>query len=90
MDGTGAPPRRADLAVAGDRLAEIARIDPSRGRRVIEADGPALAPGFANIHSHFDYHLFLQPTASSAVRQGVTLDGGEHTSARPGRAVRKR
>ncbi len=76
LDGTGAPARRADLAVAGDRIAEIGRIDPSCGGRVIEADGLALSPGFVDIHSHSDYHLFLQPTADSAVRQGVTLEVG--------------
>jgi len=76
IDGTGAPARRADLAVAGDRIAAIGRIDPSRGRRVIAADGLTLAPGFVDIHSHSDYHLLLQPTADSAVRQGVTLEIG--------------
>jgi N-acyl-D-amino-acid deacylase len=76
LDGTGANARRADLAVAGDRIAEIGRIDSSRGRRVIEAAGLALSPGFVDIHSHSDYHLFLQPTADSAVRQGVTLEIG--------------
>ncbi len=76
IDGTGRRARRADLAVAGDRIAEIGRIDFSRGRRVIEAAGLALSPGFVDIHSHSDYHLFLQPTADSAVRQGVTLEVG--------------
>src|SRR3990172_2570826 len=76
IDGTGAPPRRADLAVAGDRIAEIGQIDGSRGRRGSEGTGLVLAPGFVDIHSHSDYHLFLQPTADSAVRQGVTLEIG--------------
>ncbi|MDE2059716.1 MAG: D-aminoacylase [candidate division NC10 bacterium] len=76
IDGTGAPARRADLAVAGDRIAEIGQIAPSLGYRVIEATGLTLAPGFVDIHSHSDYHLLLQPTADSAVRQGVTLEIG--------------
>jgi N-acyl-D-amino-acid deacylase len=76
IDGTGAAGRRADLAVAGDRIAEIGRIDSARARRRIRADGLALAPGFVDIHSHSDYHLLLQPTADSAVRQGVTLEIG--------------
>jgi N-acyl-D-amino-acid deacylase len=76
IDGTGAKPRRADLAVAGDRIAEVGQIDRSRGRRMIEATGLALAPGFVDIHSHSDYHLLIQPTADSAVRQGVTLEIG--------------
>lgn len=76
IDGTGAPPRLADLAVAGDRIAEIGQIVPSLGYRVIEASGLTLSPGFVDIHSHSDYHLLLQPTADSAVRQGVTLEIG--------------
>ncbi|MGH7427991.1 MAG: amidohydrolase family protein, partial [Candidatus Methylomirabilaceae bacterium] len=76
LDGTGAPGRRADLAVAGDRITEIGRIDPSRGWRAIAADGLTLTPGFVDIHSHSDYHLLLQPTADSAIRQGVTLEIG--------------
>jgi len=76
IDGTGASARRADLAVADDRITEIGRIEPSRGRRVIEGDGLTLTPGFVDIHSHSDYHLLLQPTADSAVRQGVTLEIG--------------
>jgi N-acyl-D-amino-acid deacylase len=76
VDGTGAPPRLADLAVVGDRIAAIGRIAPGRARRVIEAHGLVLAPGFVDIHSHSDYHLLLQPSADSAVRQGVTLEIG--------------
>jgi N-acyl-D-amino-acid deacylase len=76
IDGTGHPAREADLAVAGDRIAAIGRIAPSLGYRVIEAAGLTLAPGFVDIHSHSDYHLLLQPTADSAVRQGVTLEIG--------------
>ncbi|WP_337287304.1 D-aminoacylase [Candidatus Methylomirabilis sp.] len=76
IDGTGSPARRTDLAVAGDRIAEIGRIAPSSGYRVIEATGLTLSSGFVDIHSHSDYHLLLQPTADSAVRQGVTLEIG--------------
>lgn len=76
IDGTGTHARRADLAVVGDRIAEIGRIAVSSGHRVIEATGLTLSPGFVDIHSHSDYHLLLQPTADSAVRQGVTLEIG--------------
>ncbi|HWQ69366.1 MAG TPA: D-aminoacylase [Patescibacteria group bacterium] len=76
IDGTGTPARRADLAVADDRIAEIGRIAPSMGYRVIEAAGLTLSPGFVDIHSHSDYHLLLQPTADSAIRQGVTVEIG--------------
>src|SRR5574337_2101561 len=76
IDGTGTAARQSDLAVVGDRIVEIGRVAPSMGYRVIEATGLTLAPGFVDIHSHSDYHLLLQPTADSAVRQGVTLEIG--------------
>jgi len=76
IDGTGAPVRKGDLAVVGDRIVEIGQVAASGGYRVIDATGLALAPGFVDIHSHSDYHLLLQPTADSAVRQGVTLEIG--------------
>src|SRR5687767_11546531 len=52
-DGTGAPPRRADLRVAGDRITAVAAsLEPRNGERVIDATGLAVAPGFIDSHSH--------------------------------------
>ena len=45
IDGTGAHARLADLAVAGDRIAEIGRISPSLGYRVIDAAREAAGYG---------------------------------------------
>ncbi|MFQ5894853.1 MAG: amidohydrolase family protein [Nitrospinota bacterium] len=75
-DGTGAPARRGDLAVAGDRIAALGRLPSRRARRVIRCEGRALAPGFIDIHSHSDYHLLINPLAESKVRQGVTTEVG--------------
>lgn len=51
IDGTGAPARRADLAVAGDRIAQIGRIAPSLGYRVIEQPASRL-PLALSISTH--------------------------------------
>ncbi|HYW06992.1 MAG TPA: amidohydrolase family protein, partial [Longimicrobium sp.] len=74
FDGTGAPPREADVALAGDRILAVgARLQVGR---VPETDlrGLALAPGFVDIHSHTDLNLLVNARAESKVRQGVTTE----------------
>jgi N-acyl-D-amino-acid deacylase len=73
FDGTGAPGRALDVAIAGDRVSDIGRALP-RGGEEIDLRGLALAPGFIDIHSHADMALFINPRAESRIRQGVTLE----------------
>ena len=53
VDGTGAPPRTADVAVDGDLVVEVGRVD-APARRVVDADGALVTPGFVDIHTHYD------------------------------------
>ena len=53
IDGTGAPARRADVAITGSLIAEVGRLDGS-ARRSIDADGLTITPGFVDIHTHYD------------------------------------
>ena len=73
LDGTGAPGREADVAVVGDRIAAIGRVDRS-GASEIDLAGLVLAPGFIDIHSHADLSLLVNPRAESRIRQGVTTE----------------
>jgi dihydroorotase/N-acyl-D-amino-acid deacylase len=82
VDGTGAPRYRADVAIIGDRVALVSRtaIPRTSARRVIDADGRIVAPGFIDLHAHLE-PLPQLPDARSAVTQGVTTalggpDGG--------------
>lgn len=82
VDGTGAPAYRADLAVRGERIVEVSRdpIPADRARRVIDARGMVVAPGFIDTHAHVE-SLARRPLAESFLRQGVTTvvyapDGG--------------
>lgn len=52
LDGTGNPFFIADLGIRGERIAEIGMIEPARGRRVIDATGLYVTPGFIDMHSH--------------------------------------
>ncbi|MGW2281726.1 N-acyl-D-amino-acid deacylase family protein [Streptomyces sp. NPDC001770] len=78
IDGGGGPSFRADVAVAGGRIAAIhPEGSPGRrptGRRTLEADGLALAPGFIDMHAHSDLALLRDPDHSAKAAQGVTLE----------------
>jgi N-acyl-D-aspartate/D-glutamate deacylase len=56
-DGTGAPPRQADVAIVGDRIAGIEAAGAGDGSTLLDASGLCLCPGFIDIHSHSDMAL---------------------------------
>lgn len=83
IDGSGRPPYRAEVGVLGNYIKYIGKIGIGRARRVIEADGLYLAPGFIDVHNHTDVQLLVCPTADSLVRQGITtVIGGNCGSSR--------
>jgi N-acyl-D-aspartate/D-glutamate deacylase len=71
VDGTGAPARRADVAVDADRVAAVGTVD-ERGKREIDADGRLVTPGFVDVHTHLDAQLAWDPIGSSSCWHGVT------------------
>ena len=71
VDGTGAPPRRADVAIRAGRIVEIGMLAKLYARDVIDATGLVVAPGFIDVHTHAD-DLIEQPRAENFVRMGVT------------------
>lgn len=71
VDGSGFPSYRADVAVAGDRIAAIGRI-PGRGRAEIDAEGHVVSPGFIDAHTHMDAQVFWDPLGTWSCWHGVT------------------
>jgi N-acyl-D-aspartate/D-glutamate deacylase len=71
VDGTGADRFTGDVAIDGDRIVEVGRVD-GRGRRTIDADGLVVTPGFVDIHTHLDAQLAWDPVATSSCWHGVT------------------
>lgn len=84
VDGTGDPWFYGDVAIRGDRIAQIGRVAAGAARREIDAKGLVVAPGFIDIHSHSDWLLIEDGDAQSKIRQGVTTEVlGEGSSAGP-------
>ncbi|MCF2526185.1 N-acyl-D-amino-acid deacylase family protein [Yinghuangia soli] len=70
VDGTGAAPYAADVAVTGGR---IVAIGPGlSGRRTLDATGHIVAPGFIDIHTHYDAQVFWDPALTPSCFHGVT------------------
>jgi len=83
IDGTGARGRKVDVRIVGEEIAEIGRLKPREGERVIDATGLVVTPGFIDTHSHADGGLLATPDAETQIRQGITTaiigqDGGSH------------
>lgn len=66
VDGTGAPGRRADVALSHGIVVEVGKVS-SRGHREIAADGALVTPGFVDVHTHYDgqatWDSYLQPSS---------------------------
>src|SRR5579859_6837469 len=72
VDGTLAPRFRDDIGVKNGRIAKIGRIMPHEASKVIEADGLIVAPGFIDLHTHYDAQVFWDPYCTISGWHGVT------------------
>ena len=71
VDGSGAAPRSADIAIDGDAISEIGSVD-GEGRREIDADGALVTPGFVDVHTHYDGQASWDSVMMPSVNHGVT------------------
>jgi N-acyl-D-aspartate/D-glutamate deacylase len=72
VDGSGLPAFTADVGVRDGRVAAVGRLHGASATRSIDADGCVVAPGFVDIHTHYDAQLHFEPTASPSSWHGVT------------------
>ena len=72
VDGTGAAARAADVEVVDGRIGRVGDVGSVSGAQVIDLDGLVLAPGFIDIHTHFDAQLFWDADFTPSCWHGVT------------------
>jgi N-acyl-D-aspartate/D-glutamate deacylase len=75
IDGTGAATRAADVAVDGDRIAVVGppgELSPDAGTEVVDLEGLTLAPGFIDIHTHYDAQILWDGDLTPSSWHGVT------------------
>ena len=72
VDGSGAPPVRADVGLRGERIAAVGALDRMEAAATLDASGLVVAPGFIDVHSHDDQAVFRWADAEAKLSQGVT------------------
>jgi N-acyl-D-amino-acid deacylase len=84
IDGTGSPWYAADVAIQHGRIARIGFLKTARARRVIDAKGMVVAPGFIDMLGQSEFSLLVDPHVPSKIYQGITTEiTGEGGSAAP-------
>lgn len=74
MDGTGAPWRRADVGVIGDRIAAVGDLAKATAKRRVDASGLVVAPGFIDMLGQSEYEVLVDNRAASKITQGITTE----------------
>jgi N-acyl-D-amino-acid deacylase len=72
VDGTRLPRYRADVGIKDGKVAKLGKLKPHQGAKVIDADGQIVAPGFVDLHTHYDAQLFWDPYCTISSWHGVT------------------
>ena len=72
VDGTRMPRYRGDVGIKSGRIAKIGRLRSSEAGKTIDACGMIVAPGYVDLHTHYDAQLFWDPYCSISSWHGVT------------------
>ncbi len=71
VDGTGTPPAHADIAVDDAMIVQVGSVD-GKAKRIIDAEGLLITPGFVDIHTHYDGQVTWDPMLTPSTWHGVT------------------
>ena len=74
VDGTERKGFAADVGIVGDRIEYIGDLSDTNTRRVIDAQGFTVAPGFIDTHTHSEGDLLVNPQHACGLRQGITTE----------------
>ncbi|MCH1615831.1 MAG: amidohydrolase family protein [Acidimicrobiales bacterium] len=72
FDGTGAPRVRGDIGITEGHVSAIGRVDSKNAKKVIDAAGMHVAPGFVDLHTHYDAQIFWDPYCTLSGWHGIT------------------
>ena len=84
IDGTGNPWYRGDVGIRGDKVVAIGKLSASNARRIIDAEGKVVSPGFIDMLGQSELTLLIDHRAMSKISQGITTEiSGEGESPAP-------
>jgi len=72
IDGTGLPRFKGDIGIKDGRIAKMGRVDASEAAETIDAEGLIVAPGFVDLHTHYDAQVHWDPYCTISGWHGVT------------------
>jgi N-acyl-D-amino-acid deacylase len=72
VDGTGMPRHRSDVGIRDGRVAAVGRLSGREAHRTIDVGDRIVAPGFVDLHTHYDAQVFWDPYCSLSGWHGVT------------------
>ena len=72
IDGLRTPRYKADVGIAGGKVVQIGRVDAADCREVVDASHRVVAPGFVDLHTHYDSQVFWDPWCTMSGWHGVT------------------
>ena len=74
VDGTETPAYRADVGINGETIEAIGDLSKAEARRIVDATGHVVSPGFIDTHAHSDGALLVNPQHENGLRQGITTE----------------
>lgn len=83
IDGIRNEAYSADIGIVGERIERIGDLRGSAGKKIVDAAGRVVSPGFIDIHTHTDVEILINPKAESKIRQGVTTELGGNCGSSP-------
>ena len=72
VDGSGGPRFKGDVGMKDGIITEIGRLSGANAKSTIDAEGLVVAPGFIDLHTHYDAQLFWDPYCSISSWHGIT------------------